>query len=87
MSARQRMPGLQEGQVYTYPSKRWRKKRRQYLMQMMAPVRRKDIDSESSDMHSISAIENPAIANSEDSKDSSGLKDDVSAKVSVSIQV
>lgn len=82
MSARQRMPGLQEGQVYTYPSKRWRKKRRQYLMQMMAPARRKDVDSESNDMHSVNAIENPAVAISEDSKDSSGLKDDASAKIS-----
>ena len=55
-------------------------------MQTMAPSRRKDIDSENSDMHSNSATENPAVANSEDSKDSSGLKDDVSVKVPVSIQ-
>ncbi|XP_050529821.1 zinc finger protein ubi-d4 A isoform X2 [Daktulosphaira vitifoliae] len=32
MHERQRMPGLNSGQVYTYPSKRWRKKRRQYLL-------------------------------------------------------
>lgn len=32
MHERQRMPGLSNGQVYTYPSKRWKKKRRQYLL-------------------------------------------------------
>lgn len=72
MSQRQRIPGLNEGQIYTYPSKRWRKKRRQYLMNFLQP-RRKEIDSEG-DLHTISTIENPAA--SEDSKDSVGLKDD-----------
>ncbi|XP_075213329.1 zinc finger protein ubi-d4-like isoform X3 [Lycorma delicatula] len=83
MSSRQRMPGLQEGQVYTYPSKRWRKKRRQYLMNMMQPSRRKEVDSDSNDLHSISTIENPgaSAAQSEDSKDSSGLKEDATPKV------
>ena len=37
MDARQRLPGMKEGQVYTYPSKRWRKKRRQYLNNFMQP--------------------------------------------------
>jgi len=32
MHERQRMPGLNSGQIYTYPSKRWKKKRRQYLL-------------------------------------------------------
>lgn len=77
MSPRQRIPGLTEGQIYTYPSKRWRKKRRQYLMNFMQP-RRKELDPES-DMHTISTVENPAASN-EDSKDSAGLKDEV-AKV------
>ncbi|KPJ19725.1 Zinc finger protein ubi-d4 A [Papilio machaon] len=31
MTRKQRMPGAREGQVYTYPSQRWRKARRQYL--------------------------------------------------------
>ncbi|PNF34754.1 hypothetical protein B7P43_G05065 [Cryptotermes secundus] len=74
MSPRQRIPGLTEGQIYTYPSKRWRKKRRQYLMNFMQP-RRKELDPES-DMHTISTVENPAASN-EDSKDSAGLKDEV----------
>lgn len=78
MSARERLPGLVEGQIYTYPSKRWRKKRRQYLMNFMQP-RRKEIDTEA-DLHTISTVENPAVCN-EDSKDSVGLKDE-SSKVS-----
>jgi zinc finger protein ubi-d4 len=79
MSPRQRIPGLIEGQIYTYPSKRWRKKRRQYLMNFMQP-RRKELDPES-DLHTISTVENPAASN-EDSKDSAGLKDEA-AKVIV----
>lgn len=31
MSERQRMPGFRQGQIYSYPSNRWRKSRRQYL--------------------------------------------------------
>lgn len=31
MNQRQRMPGIRNGQVYSYPSARWRKSRRQYL--------------------------------------------------------
>jgi len=37
MDPRQRLPGLKEGQIYTYPSKRWMKKRRQYLSNFMQP--------------------------------------------------
>lgn len=29
---RQRMPGFRDGQIYTYPSARWRKPKRQYLL-------------------------------------------------------
>lgn len=29
---KQRMPGFREGQIYTYPSARWRKPKRQYLL-------------------------------------------------------
>jgi zinc finger protein ubi-d4 len=31
MTSRERMPGLREGQIYTYPQLRWRKAKRQYL--------------------------------------------------------
>uniref|UniRef100_A0A1B6KPU8 PHD-type domain-containing protein n=2 Tax=Graphocephala atropunctata TaxID=36148 RepID=A0A1B6KPU8_9HEMI len=79
LSARERLPGLLDGQVYSYPAKRWRKRRRQYLMQM--PNRRKEQDPEISELHTISTVENPAVANSEDSKDSSGLKEDTTTKV------
>lgn len=78
MSKRQRMPGLQQGQIYTYPRQRWRKKRRQYLtMHSRAFARAADavLDGES-DMHSISQVENPALQDT-DSKDSQLLKDDV----------
>jgi zinc finger protein ubi-d4 len=81
MSPRQRIPGLIEGQIYTYPSKRWRKKRRQYLMNFMQP-RRKELDPEN-ELHTISTVENPAATN-EDSKDSAGLKDEA-AKVMVHV--
>lgn len=33
LQSRQRMPGLREGQLYSYPAARWRKSRRQYLLQ------------------------------------------------------
>lgn len=33
MKSRQRMPGLHSGQLYSYPAARWRKSRRQYLIQ------------------------------------------------------
>ena len=31
MKKKQRIPGLRDGQMYTYPSNRWRKSKRQYL--------------------------------------------------------
>ncbi|XP_021947352.1 zinc finger protein ubi-d4 [Folsomia candida] len=37
MEPHQRLPGMKEGQIYTYPSKRWQKKRRQYLHNFMQP--------------------------------------------------
>ncbi|XP_065343506.1 zinc finger protein DPF3-like isoform X4 [Cloeon dipterum] len=76
-SSRQRLPGLNEGQIYSYPSKRWRKKRRQYLMNWMQP-RRKEAENDL-DLHTISTVENPAAIN-EDSKDSV-LKDEVAKNI------
>jgi len=35
--ARERMPGTRAGQIYTYPQKRWHKKRYQYLQYFMLP--------------------------------------------------
>ncbi|XP_008213528.1 zinc finger protein DPF3 isoform X5 [Nasonia vitripennis] len=71
MSARERLPGLQHGQIYTYPSKRWRKKRRQYLMHYFHPKRviRGDVED------GVECIENSGIPGAnDDSKDSIPLK-------------
>ncbi|XP_063241709.1 zinc finger protein ubi-d4 B-like isoform X2 [Bacillus rossius redtenbacheri] len=73
MSPRQRIPGVSEGQIYTYPSRQWRKRRRQYLTNFLLP-RRKEAEPEG-ELHTISTVENPAATN-EDSKDSMGLKDE-----------
>ncbi|KAJ8678904.1 hypothetical protein QAD02_014691 [Eretmocerus hayati] len=72
MSARERLPGLQHGQIYTYPSKRWRKKRRQYLMNYFHPKRpiRGDIEE------GTESVENTVPGANEDSKDSLALKDE-----------
>lgn len=35
VKAKQRMPGLRNGQIYTFPAARWRKPKRQYLTNMM----------------------------------------------------
>ncbi|XP_053677484.1 zinc finger protein DPF3 [Anopheles nili] len=37
MHSRHRIPGLKNGQVYSYPAARWRKSRRQYLLQKPHP--------------------------------------------------
>lgn len=71
MNPRQRMPGIEEGQVYTYPAKRWRKKRRQYLMNFLQPKRKEIGDMDNADSHTICPTETP-IALNEDSKDSVG---------------
>ncbi|KAJ8970618.1 hypothetical protein NQ314_001153 [Rhamnusium bicolor] len=80
MNKRQRIPGLLQGQIYSYPRQRWRKKRRQYLtMNSRAFARAADhmLEGEG-DIHNISQIENPALQDT-DSKDSQLLlKDEVS---------
>ncbi|XP_046751652.1 zinc finger protein ubi-d4 A isoform X4 [Diprion similis] len=72
MSARERIPGLMHGQVYTYPSKRWRKKRRQYLMHYLHPKRgtRGDIDD------GVEGADGIVVGLNDDSKDSVALKDE-----------
>lgn len=77
MDPRQRLPGLNEGQIYSYPSKRWRKKRRQYLINFMQP--RYPVRNESKEEDQLIPISTesspfppppPPIGFSEDSKDS-----------------
>ncbi|XP_012287051.1 zinc finger protein ubi-d4 A isoform X2 [Orussus abietinus] len=72
MSARERLPGLLHGQIYTYPSKRWRKKRRQYLMHYLHPKRTGRGDTEDG----IEGTEGIVPGVNDDSKDSSALKDE-----------
>lgn len=54
---RERMPGIKLGQVYSYPQKRWRKKKYQYLDRFMQPARPLPFNSEA---YSISQLENPS---------------------------
>uniref|UniRef100_T1J0T8 Uncharacterized protein n=1 Tax=Strigamia maritima TaxID=126957 RepID=T1J0T8_STRMM len=72
MSKRHRMPGQAAGQLYTYPSKRWRKKRRQYLINFLRPARSRDMDMNDSDIHQINAVENPASKVDGDDRDDKG---------------
>lgn len=83
MAARHRLPGFLQGQIYTYPSKRWRKKRRQYLSSFLQPRRgtvmppKEAGDEAGEHFHTISTVENPAavsVGQDEASKDS--LKED-----------
>jgi len=69
MSSRERLPGLLHGQIYTYPSKRWRKKRRQYLMHYLHPKRgpRGDTEDGTEGVETITHV-------NDDSKDSVALK-------------
>ncbi|XP_050596384.1 zinc finger protein DPF3 isoform X2 [Bombus affinis] len=71
MSSRERLPGLLHGQIYTYPSKRWRKKRRQYLMHYLHPKRGPRGDTEDGN----EGVETVTHVN-DDSKDSVALKDE-----------
>lgn len=43
MQPRHRMPGLTADQIYTYPAKLWRKKRRSYLVTYAQPSRKMEI--------------------------------------------
>lgn len=67
--SRERIPGLKEGQIYSYPASRWRKSRRQYLMQKPQPPfptythrpfghLQSTYDSENSNLDSTTAVVN-----------------------------
>ena len=51
------MPGVKPGQVYTYPAKRWVKRRRQYLNYFMQP---KKFALEECEL-SIASVQNPTF--------------------------
>jgi zinc finger protein ubi-d4 len=74
MSRRQRMPGENHGQLYMYPSKRWRKRRRQYLVNFLRP-RARDLDLHETDVHQISTVENPAAKMEDDGKEEKVAED------------
>ncbi|KAK7083349.1 Zinc finger protein ubi-d4 [Halocaridina rubra] len=54
VSDKHRMPGILQGQVYTYPARRWRTQRRSYLGSLMQAARADP------DEHTITTVENPA---------------------------
>ncbi|RXG51449.1 Zinc finger protein DPF3 [Armadillidium vulgare] len=54
LSDKQRMPGILQGQVYTYPARRWRSKHRSYLASFMQATKAEPEE------HTITTVENPA---------------------------
>ncbi|XP_026274377.1 zinc finger protein ubi-d4 B isoform X3 [Frankliniella occidentalis] len=82
MTSRHRLPGFLQGQIYTYPSKRWRKKRRQYLSHFLQPRRgtvmpAKEAGDEAGEhFHTISTVENPAAVSVNDEASKDSIKED-----------
>lgn len=66
MKRRHRMPGIREGQIYTYPAAKWRKSKRQYLLhhRPFRMVREPDADS-------IPGLDRSSFTGDSESKDSS----------------
>ncbi|XP_076032882.1 zinc finger protein ubi-d4-like isoform X6 [Oratosquilla oratoria] len=54
VSDKQRMPGILQGQVYTYPARRWKAPYRSYLASFMQAAKTDP------DEHTITTVENPA---------------------------
>ncbi|XP_042240571.1 zinc finger protein ubi-d4-like isoform X2 [Homarus americanus] len=54
VSDKHRMPGILQGQVYTYPARRWKSQRRSYLGSLMQAAKADP------DEHTITTVENPA---------------------------
>ncbi|XP_064112074.1 zinc finger protein ubi-d4 A-like isoform X5 [Macrobrachium nipponense] len=61
MSARHRMPGTVEGQLYVYPSQRWCRRKRSYMA-----ISHETIKEPEGDEHTIVTVENPAAVSTED---------------------
>ncbi|XP_071546295.1 zinc finger protein ubi-d4 B-like isoform X3 [Panulirus ornatus] len=61
MSARHRMPGTVEGQLYVYPSQRWCCRKRSYMA-----LAHQAIKEPEGDEHTIVTVENPAAVNPEE---------------------
>ncbi|XP_037077347.1 zinc finger protein ubi-d4-like [Pollicipes pollicipes] len=71
MQQRHRMPGVKPGQVYTYPAKRWIKRRRQYLNFFMQP---KKFGLEECEL-AIAAVQNPTFNEDSSASLNDGSKD------------
>jgi len=69
MHKRNRMPGEKPGQVYTYPSKRWRKRRRQYLANFLRPRMRDYDPCHDSESNSTNLMENSLKSHGDDDGD------------------
>ena len=93
MQPRHRMPGLTTDQVYTYPAKVWRKKRRSYLVTYAQPSRKKEVVIQEPDVEIPLPVEVvvPPVQQimNEDSKDSSApvvsSKDETTSKVYIKL--
>ena len=79
MQPRHHMPGLTPDQVYTYPAKRWRKKRRSYLVTYAQSPKKKEAPPPEADVEVPTPVEHQPLLNissvvqqtvNEDSKDS-----------------
>jgi len=64
--SRERMPGMRAGQVYSYPQKRWHKKRYQYLQYFMLPRHLRHLRFDPAERAAAGPAEHPALV-SEDS--------------------
>lgn len=65
MDKGQRMPGFRQGQIYTYPSTRWRKSRRQYLNKMYRfPDRPFQALRKEHESHSVIGTASPIVSSS-----------------------
>jgi len=71
MEQRHRMPGIKPGQVYTYPARRWVKRRRQYLNYFMQPKKFRLEECELA----ISAVQNPTFTEDSSASLNEGSKE------------
>ncbi|CAH1262786.1 zinc finger protein ubi-d4-like isoform X3 [Branchiostoma lanceolatum] len=89
MSESQRRPGIAPGQIYTFPAKRWRKKRRAYFAQVATPPTQGEVQDvevqEGGDAAKDSTLENALGLDSEAANNliDSVLKDSEDSKDAV----
>ncbi|KAL3876357.1 hypothetical protein ACJMK2_034214 [Sinanodonta woodiana] len=59
--SREKQPGRAHGQIYTYPAKRWKKKKHFFLFSELRSAKAPEIETGEADVHQISTVENPAL--------------------------